>query len=502
MVTVLVLVENICLVEHGVLRIVRSGDTGHTGSGGLAGQVVGRQAVVSGNLRQRLLRNRAREALGSGLTLGLAGGDGACLATALDTLIAVLIMLVEVLKKFLVLLGNITLSGEPGKHGNESLDGVLVEIVLMRLHVSELGEGFIAVIELADKRLHTLVSLLVGADVATLSKGLPAETAGEGLLASVAAHVRLEVASLRECEATVLPGADVGLGAGVGAAVDVQMSLLYEAFVAHGPIANPFLLGLVLSRCGGASGSRRLSVVGTRGVSRSWPLGSLHVGLGLFFLDSLHELVDFGLEVDSVSRVDGFVVRNRLGVGDRVRGNGRAAVGCQRLAASGRRRNLHLVERLGVALKDHAALIKLGQLTLLIFIVKRRANRRSWRRAVIWHILESGRSLILRGSKRWRRLLRVVSRANDIMSHVALRLLVLHLRSRRAARVVRQVALTVHHIEVVGHVLRPATPVGMRGRLSSESHCMRVVDDAHRSTTKYVDIQERPRGKQGKASRQ
>lgn len=98
--------------------------------------------------------------------------------------------------------------------------------------------------------------------------------------------------------------------------------------------------------------------------------------------------------------------------------------------------------------------------------------------------------------------MRVVSWANNVVSDMALRLLGRHLGSRRAASIVRQVTLTVHHVEVVGHVLRPAAPVGMRGGLSSESHGMRVADAAHGSKTRIVDIQERPRGKQGKASRQ
>ncbi len=372
--TLFVLVENIRLVKHGVFRVMRSGDASHAGGSSLAGQIVCRQTVVSRNLRQRLLGNRAREALGSGLALGLAGGDGACLATALDTLVAVFIVLVEVLKELLIFLGDITIGDTLGKQGNESLDGLLVEIVLVCLHVAELGKGLVAVIELADKGLHALVSLFVGAHVATLSKGLSADTAAKGLLASVAAHVRLEVTSLREGEAAILLVANVGLGASVSAAVDVQMSFLNKALVAAGAIANPFLLGLVLSRCSSAARGGRLSVVSTRGMNRSRPLRSLEVGLRLLSLDSLHQLVDLGIEVDSVSRVDGFVVSNRLSVGGRVRGNGRAAVGCQRLAASGRRRNLHLVERLRVALKDHAALIQLGQLTLLVIIVERRAN--------------------------------------------------------------------------------------------------------------------------------
>lgn len=77
------------------------------------------------------------------------------------------------------------------------------------LHVSKLGEGLVAVVELADIGLESLVRLFVRTDVAALSKSLSADSAAEGLLASVAAHVSLEVSALGKGKTTVVLGADL-----------------------------------------------------------------------------------------------------------------------------------------------------------------------------------------------------------------------------------------------------------------------------------------------------
>lgn len=468
MATVLILVEDVLLIKHGVLGVVGSGDAGHGRSSGLARQVVCSEAVVVlRDLGERLLGNKAGEALGSGLALGLASSDSAGLATALDSLVAVLVVLLKVLKQLAVLLGDVVSARKLDEELGKVLDGLLVEVVLVSLHVTELREGLVAVIKLADIGLHALVSLLVGADVATLSKGLSTDAAGEGLLAGVAAHVSLEIATLGEGEATVLLGADVGLGSSVSAAVDVQVSLLDEALVAAGTIANPLLLGLVLGRSN-AAGSGRLGGIGTGSVGRSRALGSLKLGLRLPPLDSLHELVNVGLEVDLVIRVDGLVVGDSLGVGSGVRRDGGAADGGERLAAAGWRRNLHLVDGLGVTLEDHGAALVgvLDGALVLVIVAEWRANGRCWRWAVVRDILEGG-SLILRSSEGRRRGLRVVGRANNVLrSHGSL---LLHLR-RSSTSIVWQETLAVHHVEVVGHVLRPTSPVGVRSGLSSKSH--------------------------------
>lgn len=59
-----------------------------------------------------------------------------------------------------------------------------------------------------------------------------------------------------------------------------------------------------------------------------------------------------------------------------------------------------------------------------------------------------------------------IGRANDILR----RHRSLHLSRARVPGVIRQEARSIHHVvEVIWHVLRPASPIGVRGRLSSES---------------------------------
>jgi hypothetical protein len=59
------------------------------------------------------------------------------------------------------------------------------------LHVSELREGLVAVIQLADERLESLVGLLMGPDIAALSKSSATLLARKGTLSSVTAHMGL-----------------------------------------------------------------------------------------------------------------------------------------------------------------------------------------------------------------------------------------------------------------------------------------------------------------------
>lgn len=264
----------------------------------------------------------AREALRSGLALGLASSNSACLATALYSFVAVLVMLIKVLKERLVLLRNLTLGSKLGKHAGESLDSFLVEVVLVRLHIAELGKGLVAVIKFADVRLHALVSLFMRANVATLGKRLSTNATAKRLLSGMTTHVCLEIATLGKGEATVFLVANIRLGTSVSTAVNIQVRLLNEALVAAWTIANPLLLGLAVSKSRSAAGSGGLGVVSARCESRSRSLTSLNSGLGLPSLDCLHELVNIRLKVDSVAGVNRLVVSNRLGIGSRVRRDG------------------------------------------------------------------------------------------------------------------------------------------------------------------------------------
>lgn len=216
---------------------------------------------------------------------------------------------------------------------------------------------------------------------------------------------------------------------------------------------------LSATRAGGLSTFRARSVDRSRALRGSGS-GILLFGLGL---NGFHELVNISLKVDTVFGVDGFVVSDRLGVCSRIR-----SVGSQGLAAS-RRAGMELAKSLGVtALEDHGSTVfVLRNGTLLIFGSEWGAHGSRRRRAVIWHVGEAIGSLVVRCRHGLHRSLGV-RRANDVLhGHGPL----LHLRRTSIAGVIRQQARSVHHVvvEVVGHVLRPASPIGVRGRLSSES---------------------------------
>lgn len=80
----------------------------------------------------------ASSSLRTSLGLGLSFSDGAGLAAALDSLVAVLIVLLEVLKEITMLLRDLALSEKLDKERSEVLQGLLVEVVLMGLHVAKL----------------------------------------------------------------------------------------------------------------------------------------------------------------------------------------------------------------------------------------------------------------------------------------------------------------------------------------------------------------------------
>lgn len=138
----------------------------------------------------------AGSSLRTSLGLGLAFSDGTGLAASLDSLVAVLVVLLEVLKEITVLLRNLALLEKLDKESSEILQGLLVEVVLMGLHVTQLGEGLATVIKSADIRLQALVSLLMRADIAALGEELTTQAASEWLLSSVTAHVSLQVSAL------------------------------------------------------------------------------------------------------------------------------------------------------------------------------------------------------------------------------------------------------------------------------------------------------------------
>lgn len=80
------------------------------------------------------------------------------------------------------------------------LKGILVEVVLMGLHVTELGELLVTVVQNTNKWLQALVRLLVRLDITPLGECLVTFAALERLVPGVAALMSLQVAQLGEGE--------------------------------------------------------------------------------------------------------------------------------------------------------------------------------------------------------------------------------------------------------------------------------------------------------------
>lgn len=103
--------------------------------------------------------------------LALSLSNGASFTSALDSLVAVLVVSSKVLEQFTVCLWDLIAGVEDvSESGGQILEGLLVEVVLVGLHVAKLGKGLVAVIQSADERFHALVGLQMRADVASLRK--------------------------------------------------------------------------------------------------------------------------------------------------------------------------------------------------------------------------------------------------------------------------------------------------------------------------------------------
>lgn len=197
----LVIVEHIRVIMLWLEHVKIARDVGCSGTGhGRLRELVGHNG---GNRGPRGLR-AASVAIA---TSRLPGGNCASLPTAFDTLVAVLIVLLEVSKEVAVFVRDATHLDELDKHASEVLKRFLVEVVLVSFHVAQLREGLVAIIKSANERLETLVGFFVGADIPSLGKGLAANTARVWFFASVATHVRLEVSTLGKGEAAVVFGA-------------------------------------------------------------------------------------------------------------------------------------------------------------------------------------------------------------------------------------------------------------------------------------------------------
>jgi len=95
-----------------------------------------------------------------------------------------------------------------------------MELVLVRLEVSELGKLLAAIVELAGKGFDLLVDNLVGAHISALSECLPADVAAVRSLSSVASFMSLQIAKLGESLAARRLLAHEGFDTSMGACVD------------------------------------------------------------------------------------------------------------------------------------------------------------------------------------------------------------------------------------------------------------------------------------------
>lgn len=117
-----------------------------------------------------------------------------------------------------------------------------MELVLVGLEVSELGEGLSARVQTTHKRSVVLVHQFMGAVVASLGKLFAAIVvfANKRLFARVRPLVGAQVATLGESLAAARNVTLVRLVASMGSFVDVEMCFLVEALVAAREVALVF----------------------------------------------------------------------------------------------------------------------------------------------------------------------------------------------------------------------------------------------------------------------
>lgn len=231
----------------------------------------------------------------------------ASLPSALNSLVAILVVLLKVFEKVLVLPRHLAVLREPHEHVREFLQCLFVKVVLVCLHIAKLRKGLVAIIEPADKGLQAFVCLFMRAEVSTLSEALATCSAREWFFTRVTPYVSLEISSLRKRKATVFHGADIWSMAGVSASMNVAMRLLDKGFAAVWAIANPLF--------------SRLPVLGTKyGSACGTVLGCPRRCKGLLallgrlcLLDDSHELINFSPEADPIARMNRLIISESLG---------------------------------------------------------------------------------------------------------------------------------------------------------------------------------------------
>ena len=179
----------------------------------------------------------------------------------------------------------------------------------------------------------------------------------------------------------------------MGAAVNIQMSLLGEALIAIGAIADislPRQLGLVLIR--GRQPRTNLTCLveahlrGWRHPRCWWLLPCVDSVSG-FFLDSLHQLIHLGIKADLVLRINSLVGSDILSRNGWIRGHG--SCGGNLGVTSSWRMHLVFVEMLRVpGVGDSSPVIALGAYSSSIveFLLEnmRRGGRALVSPEVIW----------------------------------------------------------------------------------------------------------------------
>lgn len=120
-------------------------------------------------------------------------------------------MSLEVLKQISILRGDVTFRGKLRELNRQVSKCALMEVVLVslvlvsmvqvvelnstNLHVAQLGEGLVALLQLANIRLLSFMRFLMGSDIAPLGKSLVALAALEWPVTCVSSHVCLRTVS-------------------------------------------------------------------------------------------------------------------------------------------------------------------------------------------------------------------------------------------------------------------------------------------------------------------
>ena len=162
-----------------------------------------------------------------------ADAHAAVFSTALDAFIAMFVMRWEIFPHFLVRSGHAVLILHRCKAHRQVSNGLPMEAILVCLHVSELGEPSLAVIELTDERFDPLMHHLVSSLVARLGESPATGRTRKRPLSTMSSLMGLQVANLGE---SLPAAAEIWLESRVGSLVDLEVGFLREGFGARSQV--------------------------------------------------------------------------------------------------------------------------------------------------------------------------------------------------------------------------------------------------------------------------